>query len=160
MREYKNIMVPVDGSMNSELALRKAIATAQRNHAHLDIVTVIQSTRFLDIYGHMGSNMQDVEIAYQKAQDYMQMLKDRIASKYGFTAVTPHVAAGNPKVLVATELPNEFQSDMIIMGATGQNAMQRVMLGSVADHTIRSAKVDVLLVRTNLDNVPFHNIKK
>ena len=39
-----------------------------------------------------------------------------------------------------------------MMGSTGLNALQRTLLGSVADYVVRIAPVDVLLVRTKMDN--------
>ncbi|KRN19870.1 hypothetical protein IV79_GL001159 [Pediococcus claussenii] len=150
--QYKRILVPVDGSPNSELSLKKAIATAKRNKAHLDIVAVIQSTRFLDIYGHMGTNMDYVEISLLKAKEYVDDLKEQLRTKYDFKDVNVRVEAGDPKSIIATEMPDKFHSDLIMMGANGLNAFQRAMLGSVADYVIRVARCDVLLVRTDMDN--------
>lgn len=155
MLEYKKILVPVDGSPNGELALKKAIFVAQRNHAHLDILTVIQSSRFLDVYGHMGTNMDYVEVSLRRAKEYVEDLKDQIKRKYDFDDVDVHVEAGDPKSIVATEMPKELGTDLIMMGSTGLNALQRAMIGSVADYAVRIALMDVLLVRTGIDNLPY-----
>lgn len=37
-QEYQNILVPVDGSKESELALERAIFVAKRNGAHVDVL--------------------------------------------------------------------------------------------------------------------------
>jgi nucleotide-binding universal stress UspA family protein len=155
MLEYKKILVPVDGSPNGELALKKAIFVAKRNHAHLDILTVIQSSRFLDVYGHMGTNMDYVEVSLRRAKEYVEDLKDQIKRKYDFDDVDVHVEAGDPKSIVATEMPKELGTDLIMMGSTGLNALQRAMIGSVADYAVRIALMDVLLVRTGIDNLPY-----
>lgn len=160
MLQYKKILVPVDGSTNGELALKKAIAVAQRNNAHLDIITVIQSTRFLDIYGHMGSNMDYVAISLQRAKEYVDDLKDQIKTKYNFDDVSTEVESGEPKSIVAIDAPKKFGSDLIMMGATGLNAFQRAMIGSVADYAIRAAACDVLLVRTDDKNQPYQKEEK
>ena len=60
--------------------------------------------------------------------------------------------AGDPKTVVATNLPEKLGTDLIMMGSTGLNALQRTLLGSVADYVVRIAPVDVLLVRTKMDN--------
>ena len=143
MLEYKKILVPVEGSPKGELALKKAIFVAKRNHAHLDILTVIQSSRFLDVYGHMGSNMDYVEVSLRRAKEYIEDLKDQIKRKYDFEDVEVYVEA------------EKLGTDLIMMGATGLNAFQRAMIGSVADYVTRVALMDVLLVRTELDNLPY-----
>ena len=40
-QEYRNILVPVDGSKTAEKALERATEIALRNKAHLDILNVI-----------------------------------------------------------------------------------------------------------------------
>ena len=60
-QEYENILVPVDGSAQAEMALRKAIAVANRNGAHIDLLNVID-TRAMS-YNFAG--MSDGNIAYQ-----------------------------------------------------------------------------------------------
>lgn len=152
MLEYKKILVPIDGSANSEWALKKAISVAQRNHGHLDVVTVIQSSRFMDIYGHMGTNMNYVEVSLFLAKEYVDNIKEQIQQKYHFTDIDVYVEAGDPKTVVATDLPEKLGTDLIMIGSTGLNALQRTLLGSVADYVVRIAPVDVLLVRTKMDN--------
>lgn len=43
-QEYENILVPMDGSKESELALGRAVAVAKRNgKAHIDVLNVIDT---------------------------------------------------------------------------------------------------------------------
>ena len=70
------------------------------------------------------------------------------------------VESGEPKSIVAIDAPKKFGSDLIMMGATGLNAFQRAMIGSVADYAIRAADCDVLLVRTDDKNQPYQKEEK
>lgn len=54
---------------------------------------------------------------------------------------------GSPKSLIAKDVPNEVNADLIVIGATGLNAVERLVIGSVTEFVTRSAKVDVLVVR-------------
>ena len=45
-QEYRNILVPVDGSKTAEKALERATEIALRNKAHLDILNVIDLKQF------------------------------------------------------------------------------------------------------------------
>jgi nucleotide-binding universal stress UspA family protein len=39
-----------------------------------------------------------------------------------------------------------------MLGATGLNAMERILIGSVSSYVARHAECDVLIVRTDLNN--------
>ncbi len=52
---------------------------------------------------------------------------------------------GSPKNIITRELSNVVDADLIICGATGFNAVERFLIGSVSEAIVRSAKCDVLL---------------
>ena len=54
--------------------------------------------------------------------------------------------------MIAKELPESEKVDLIMLGATGLNAVERLFIGSVSEYVIRHAICDVLIVRTDLDN--------
>ncbi len=41
-----------------------------------------------------------------------------------------------------------------MIGATGLNAVERILVGSVTEYVTRNSKCDVLVVRTDLQNKP------
>ncbi|MBA1394281.1 universal stress protein, partial [Lactobacillus sp. XV13L] len=43
---------------------------------------------------------------------------------------------------------------LIIMGATGLNAVERMLMGSVTEYVNQHALADVLIIRTDIDNKP------
>ena len=95
-QEYENILVPVDGSKQAELAFNKAVATAKRNGAHLDLLNVID-TRAMS-YNFAG--MSDGSIAYQlvdKSKEYLDELLERAKKEEGFDNIDIHIRLGNPK---------------------------------------------------------------
>ena len=55
---------------------------------------------------------------------------------------------------IAKDLPKELGTDLIMIGATGLNAVERLLIGSVTEYVTRTADYDVLVVRTDLDNKP------
>ncbi len=46
-----------------------------------------------------------------------------------------------------------------MIGATGLNAVERLLIGSVTEYVTRTADCDVLVVRTDLENKPALNKK-
>ena len=151
-QEYENILVPVDGSAQAEMALRKAIAVANRNCAHIDLLNVID-TRAMS-YNFAG--MSDGSIAYQlvdKAKEYLQSLLEQ-AKQDGFENLDIHIRLGNPKTVISFDFPRDHSNDLIMMGASGMSRLQRAMVGSVTSFVKRNAAIDVLVVRTDLQARP------
>lgn len=146
-QEYENILVPVDGSKEAELAFQKAIETAKRNDAHIDVLNVIDTRAMA--YNFAG--MSNGSIAYQlveKAKDYL----DGLLKNVDFDNIDIHVRLGNPKTVIAFDFPHDHHNDLIMIGASGLSRMQRAMIGSVTSFVNRNAHIDVLVVRTNNDN--------
>lgn len=42
----------------------------------------------------------------------------------------------------------KYEADLIVVGATGLNAVERLLIGSVSEAIIRHATCDVLIART------------
>lgn len=148
--EYHNILVPVDGSKESELALNKAIMIAKQNHAHLDLLNVLDTKQFFGSYGGIISGNAVYQIT-QEAQKYLENLK-MDAQKRGLDDVAIHVRFGNPRIVIAEDFPNDHHSDLIMIGSTGLNAVEYIMVGSVTTYVNRTAPCDVMIVKTELDN--------
>lgn len=148
LQQYQRIMVAVDGSDESELAFKKAVNVAQRNHSALFLVHVIDTRSFQTVSSFDGMLAeQATEMAKQTLQDY-----ENYAKKNQVTEVKTIIEYGSPKPIIAKQLPEEHKIDLIMLGATGLNAVERLFIGSVSEYVIRHAPCDVLVVRTDLGN--------
>lgn len=148
LQQYHKIMVAVDGSAEAELAFKKAVNVAKRNDATLLLAHVIDTRAFQSVSSFDGVMAeQATEMAKQTLEDYKSQ-----AEAYGHDKVSTVIEFGSPKVIIAKELPKEYNIDLIMLGATGLNAVERLFIGSVSESVIRNATCDVLVVRTNLDN--------
>ena len=63
-------------------------------------------------------------------------------------------------LIAAAQVLKEKTADLIMIGATGLNAVERILIGSVTEFVTRTAICDVLVVRTDLDNQPIPVPKK
>lgn len=54
---------------------------------------------------------------------------------------------GNPKTLLAKDIPIREKADLIMVGATGLNTFERLLIGSTSEYILRHSKVDMLVVR-------------
>ena len=150
-QEYHNILVPVDGSPEAEVAFDKAKRIAQTNGAHLDLLTVLDTKQFVGNYGGSLTGDAIYQIS-EDAQNYLENFKADAIEKSGLKDIDIHIRFGNPKVVIARDFPRDHHNDMIMIGATGLNAVERVLVGSVTEYVNRHAPCDVLIVRTDLDN--------
>ncbi|HLQ39655.1 MAG TPA: universal stress protein [Tetragenococcus sp.] len=148
LQQYKKIMVAVDGSTEAELAFQKAINVAKRNQAHLLLVHVIDTRAFQNVNSFDSILAeQATELAKKSLNQYCEQAK-----KAGVTDIDTTIEYGSPKVIIAKQIPMEQEVDLIMLGATGLNAVERLFIGSVSEYVIRAAQCDVLIVRTDEHN--------
>lgn len=145
--KYENILVAVDGSKEAEWALKKSIEIAKRNNAKLLLTHVIDSRTFATVEAY------DRTIA-QRAEEYAKELMDNYKNQVeeaGVKEVNTVIDYGSPKVKIAKHIASKHKVDLIVCGATGLNAVERFLIGSVSEHIARYAACDVLVVRTQKD---------
>lgn len=145
---YKKIMVAVDGSKESEIAFQKALNIALRNQSALLLAHIIDTRAFQSI-ANFDSLL--IENATQDAQELLDSYKQQAISR-GCHAVQTMIEYGSPKPLIAKDLPSAHQIDLIILGATGLNAVERFLIGSVSEYVVRHALCDVSIIRTDEHN--------
>ncbi len=151
-KNYKQILVPVDGSEFAERAFDKAIKIAMDNGGHVDILNVIDTRQFM---GEMQDMLISGDTVYQMTQDseaYLKSLKQWAKEKFDFAAVDYHIRYGSTKRIISSDFVKDHQIELIIMGATGLNAVERMLMGSVTSYVNQHALADVLIVRTDLNN--------
>ena len=148
LQEYSRILVAVDGSEGSLKALRKAVAIAKRNSAKLYV------THILDDTGSLPFNVEEyVRIAERHGHELLEKCQE-YAQTNGLQEMGVLLEIGSPRTMISTTIPERESIDLIIMGARGLNAVERFFIGSVSDFVIRRAVCDVLIVRTDSDNMP------
>lgn len=140
---YEKILVAIDGSYESELAFEKGVNVALRNGAELLLTHVIdtrvlQSVATFDTYVYEKLEQEAKEVL----DDYEKQARDK-----GLTKVKQVIEFGNPKTLLARDIPDKEGADLIMVGATGLNTFERLLIGSSSEYIMRHAKVDLLVVR-------------
>ncbi|HLR08405.1 MAG TPA: universal stress protein [Bacillota bacterium] len=143
MTEYTDIVVAVDGSETSEKAFEKALHIAQRNNARMILAHVIDSRTFATVEAYDRT-------LTERAEHFAKELLDRYtkkAKKAGVNDLVRIIEYGSPKVKIAKDIAKKVTADLIICGATGTNAVERFLIGSVSESITRYAPCDVLVVR-------------
>lgn len=142
--EIQTILAPIDGSDTSMLALKKAIRIAKNNDARLIIAHSLAFT---------FDNISETSYMYGLKEEMVKQGKNllddayQIAMDEGLRDVQKILTDGPHKEKIAKTLVNDHHVDLIVIGATGQNALEKIILGSTTEYVIRYAKCDVMVVR-------------
>lgn len=138
---YDAILVPTDGSPAAERAVDHAIELASTFGATVHALYVID----IALYSSLEAGVDVVIEALEREGDTaVRAVKSRC------------VAAGldtESAVLVGTvhrgiqEYIDEHDIDLVVMGTHGRKGIERFILGSVTERTVRSSDVPVLTVR-------------
>ncbi len=140
---YNDILIAVDGSKIAEKAFLKSIEIAKRNDANLILTYVVDTKTFSTIEPYDSAIYERSQIAaHEMLNEYEQTAKNA-----GFSNIRKVVKMGSPKAVLTKEIIPEEKIDLVIVGATGLGAVERILMGSVSENIVRHAKCDVLVVR-------------
>ncbi|MBU9712940.1 universal stress protein [Evansella tamaricis] len=140
---YQTILVAVDGSEEARRALKKAIMLSIEHTAKLLIVHVVDTRTFAAVEHYDRLIFSDAEkYAEELLTDYKEQAMDA-----GVSDVTMIIEYGSPKVKISKDVAKKYEVDLIITGATGLNAVERFLIGSVSEYIARHSRCDVLIVR-------------
>ncbi|HEX4914920.1 MAG TPA: universal stress protein, partial [Vicinamibacterales bacterium] len=142
--DIKRILVPLDFSTNSALALDYAYGLAQKFGAALHLVHVCE------VPSMMTGSMDAYAIAYtgwsQQMGDEAERELEKMRPRLTGVPVSTEVLFGNPARAIIT-CAGVNAVDMIVMGTHGHGAMMHLVMGNVAERVVRTAECPVLTVR-------------
>ena len=121
------ILVPTDFSPLSTLALEHAIALASLCRASIHLMHVQADARKVDA--------EEPRLAGFVARCHAEAI-----------VVTSQVCAGQPAAAIVKAAADRAV-DLIVLGTHGRQGVAHLMLGSVAEHVVRTAPCPVLTVR-------------
>lgn len=140
MLTIKRILVPTDFSVTSESAFAYACSLAVQLQSSLLLLHVIDSMaeRMLGLPRDM------LQGAYDDAQGRLESLASQ-AKRMGLeTAFDTRIGHPYRQIICCAD---EREADLIVMGTHGRSAIAHLLLGSVAEHVVRTAPCPVLTVR-------------
>lgn len=141
--KYERIIVAVDGSEAADKAFEKAVEATKRNDATLIIAHVIDTVAYARLAAH------DDSITKRITEEGRELLAsyEQKATRANLVKTKTVLELGSPKTMIAQKIAPEVEADLIMIGASGLNAVERFMIGSVSERTVRDAKCDVLIIK-------------
>jgi len=148
---YQNILVAVDGSPTSNLALLEAARLAPSD-AQVRVVHVIELPSWtVPLEYGVVYDVELLQTSLVKAgKDILERAKTLLMHK-GIDARTQLVelaaidAHNIPQAIL--QVAESWPADVIVVGTHGRRGFNRLLMGSVAETLLRSAARPVLLVR-------------
>jgi nucleotide-binding universal stress UspA family protein/predicted transcriptional regulator len=150
------VLVPLDGSTLSELALPWAVSLALNQKATLMLAQAVPWPRLASddlMGGYVGADVYEDILAAQRedATAYLEQHRTELAAQNLHVEIVVKEGAPGTALL---NLADELGADMIVMASHGRGGLARAVLGSVALQMVQNATIPVLLVRADSTDSP------
>ncbi len=145
---YKSILVAIDGSRTSELALKEAIQFAKAVDARLRLVTVVDKVNL-----NWPTEFPNPAVIWDALTAGGQALLDKAASTVADAGVEVDTRLFEIEKLgdripdILAREADAWPADLIVVGTHGRRGLSHLFMGSVAEGIVRVATRPVLLVR-------------
>ncbi|WP_462331968.1 universal stress protein [Schwartzia sp. (in: firmicutes)] len=140
---YRKILVPLDGSVESERGFRHAVYLASLVRGELTLLHVVDLNRKMSMLersmagGYVPTEFK--EQGYKLLQPYTKQVPEEVG-------LDTMVQIGSPADVIVDVAENGGFS-IIVLGTRGLGTLQDVILGGVSHSVLHHCSVPVLLVR-------------
>lgn len=152
---YTKLLVPIDGSATSRLALEEAVMLARLSGARIELLHVVDELEHIWGRPSPAVYIKEVRPMFLKAgQDLLDETRAEIESQ-GIEVDTVLLESRGTRAseLIAGQAV-KGGADAIVMGTHGRRGVDRVLIGSDAEQVARLSAVPVMLVRQARASVP------
>ena len=147
MVAFRKILVPVDGSENSQRALAYAGYLAELSHAVIGILHVVNLSAAISSVGQINTGGYIPDMVLEDFQEAGQAVIDKALQQ-----LPPAVSAQGflengapPKVIAAFCSENAY--DLIVMGSRGAGVIKELVMGSVSSYVLHHATCPVMVTK-------------
>ena len=137
---YMNILVPLDGSMDSQKALFQACDLAKNYQANLILVYVVDKSHSLNLL----DRKEYLEILRKFGNKVL--IKGKQTAKNKGVDVTTIMKEGNISNEIV-KLAKNKKCNLIIVGSKGLGATARFFLGSISNKLANNSPCSILIVK-------------
>jgi nucleotide-binding universal stress UspA family protein len=127
--QFKKLLVPLDGSEFSELALPYAKAIARKFGSEIILLSV-------------PTGLEDEGFS-SSIRSYLETISAQLQSE-GFTSQAIVTGTGPARTIV--EVSQTEMTDVVLIATHGHSSVDQLMIGSVADRVVRQTTVPIFLV--------------
>ncbi len=136
---FETVVVATDGSDSVERAVAVALDVADRFEADVYALSVV------DVGEVDASPTQLRDELHAALETHAEGAVARIEKRTGHR-ITTAIRQGRPANEICS-YARDVDADLVVTGTRGRHGENRLLLGSVAEHVVRSSPVPVLTVR-------------
>ena len=130
---FRKIMVPTDGSKHADKAEDMAIELAKQFGAEIIAVHVIDDKL-----------IQPFELLEAEGKDILNRVQEK--GRSSGVQVNEVLLLGNPGHDMK-KISSKSEADLIVIGSHGKTGLEKILMGSVAENTIKTSEIPVLVVK-------------
>ena len=146
---FKNILIPTDGSPQSQKAAAKGVALAKALGAKVTgffaappATPVVYRNNLPVGFAQPGEHAQIIEKTAAKHLEFIE----RAASKAGVSCESVHVTNDYPADAIL-DIAKKKKCDLIVMATHSEGGLRGVFIGSVTQKVLNQSKMPVMVFR-------------
>jgi Kef-type K+ transport system membrane component KefB/nucleotide-binding universal stress UspA family protein len=145
--DYRRILVPVDGSIASRLAVELALRYAEAAGAALTLAILTERRPQAAAYADVSGTHPAVSAPATGAEEL-----ERISVVFRASPVVPSIVrlAFDPRSSAVAQAVEKGQYDLVVLGTENRAVQHRLFFGYENERLIRATRVPVLVVVPNL----------
>ena len=144
----RNILVPIDFSKMSSLAIEMAQRLARRFAATVHLVHVRQFSYPADLTAPFAPIAPSLSFTFDRESEQRTASQlNALAKKHGLGPVICHVLTGASAFNEICRLAREIPADLIVMPTHGHTGLKHVFLGSAAERVVQHSPCPVFVAR-------------
>ena len=144
MMQWRKILVPMDFSEDSEAALSTAVGLAKSFGSTIHLLHAFEYPTYIGTPWGYSFPPGAFDEARVRASELLAQCQQKVEAD-GVKATTEAEEGRPSEVIVA--VAKRVSADLIVMGTRGLTGVKHVILGSVAERTLRHAPCPVMTVK-------------
>lgn len=147
----KKILIGIDNSTFSEHAAKYGFDMARTFNAKVGLVHIVEPTFMPPSAGldplsrPMQDAIGDAEIM-QIQNDMSENLLEKTEKKFGKGLQVTHFNEFGDTADGIIDCSKDFGADLIVLGTHSRSGIDRLLMGSIAEHVVRHSEIPVLVV--------------
>lgn len=143
---FKHILLPIDGSPTSMVAIDKAVALAKAGSSAVTVIYVIDPYPFTGV-GADFSYGQDQYLSAAKAEASAALAAAAERLQQAGLPQDTRVVESHSVWRGILDAADEVGADLVVMGSHGRRGLEKLVLGSVTQSVLSHTKINTLVVR-------------
>jgi nucleotide-binding universal stress UspA family protein len=148
---FRNILVAIDDSPDSDQALTQAIDLAESEHSRLTLFSAIVTPpagAYIGAGGAVAATL--ARGAEAEAETILRTAAHRVPDQVSLSTVL----SSDPVRLALIHQIKIGAHDLVVMGYSGRGAVRSVLLGSVSHYVLHHSPIPVLIVHADPERGP------